>query len=69
MKSKIYDWNHFVDFLVENESGGYKMFNHPNGLVKILLDFLQWCKNEAVNTTINTEKKMIKEGKNHKWKK
>jgi hypothetical protein len=41
-KDKIYKWNHFVDFLTEEE-GMYQYFDTLKGLEILMIHFLEWC--------------------------
>jgi hypothetical protein len=49
-KGKLYGWNHFVDFLIEEE-GMFQYFDTPKGLEILIINFLEWCVWEnSVNT-------------------
>jgi integrase len=60
-KGKLYGWNHFVDFLTEEE-GMFQYFDTSKGLEILVIHFLEWC---VWENNINSEeigKVILKEG-------
>jgi hypothetical protein len=62
-KGKLYSWNHFVDFLTEEE-GMFQYFDTPKGLEILVIHFLEWCVWENNDNTEEVGKVILKEGWN-----
>jgi hypothetical protein len=60
-KGKIYGYNHFVDFLLE-ESGMEENFDSELGLQTLMMEFLDWCVLEREEETNNVGIRMEAEG-------
>jgi site-specific recombinase XerD len=60
-KGKIYGWNHFVDFLTEEERM-YQYFDTPKGLEILVIHFLEWCIWENNETSEEIGKVILRDG-------
>jgi hypothetical protein len=60
-KGKLYEWNHFVDFLTEEE-GRFQYFDTPKGLEILIINFLEWCVWENSTNTKEVGEIILMEG-------
>jgi hypothetical protein len=60
-KGKLYGWNHFADFLTEEE-GMFQYFDTPKGLEILMINFLEWCVWENNGNTKEVGEVTLREG-------
>jgi hypothetical protein len=60
-KGKLYCWNHFVDFLTEEE-GMFQYFDTPKELEVLVIHFLEWYVWENNDNTKEIGEVILKEG-------